>query len=195
MNADSPTRSNGATDSGATDRGATDGGGADRGGAGNGAAYRPAAGFGNVSRETLATVQGRALLEGMMDGRYPAPPIAETLDFGMSAVGEGRCVFVGRPSRKHYNPSGSVHGGYAATLLDSAMGCAVHTMVPAGKGLTTLEIKINYVRPMFENTGEVRCEAGIINMGRSVATAEGRVLDAKGRILAHGTTTCLIFDL
>ncbi|MCW5773035.1 MAG: PaaI family thioesterase [Rhodospirillaceae bacterium] len=163
--------------------------------AGNGAADKPPAGYGNVPRETLATTQGLDLLQGMIDGRFPAPPIAETLDFGMSEVAAGRCVFVGRPGRKHYNPSGSVHGGYAATLLDSAMGCAVHTLVPQGRGFTTLEIKINYVRPIFDSTGEVRCEAGIVNMGKSVATAEGRILDDKGRLLAHGTTTCLIFDL
>jgi len=163
--------------------------------AGNGRTYKPAAGFGNVPRETLATTQGLDLLKGMIDGRFPAPPIAETLDFGMAEVHEGRCVFTGLPSKKHYNPSGSVHGGFAATLLDSAMGCAVHTMVPAGKGFTTLEIKVNYVRPMFESTGEVRCEAAIINVGKSVATADGKILDSKGRLLAHGTTTCLIFDL
>jgi uncharacterized protein (TIGR00369 family) len=88
-----------------------------------------------------------------------------------------------------------VHGGYAATLLDSAMGCAVHTLVPKGQGFTTLEIKINYVRPMFETTGAVRCEAAVINMGKTVATTDGKLVDAKGRLIAHGTTTCMIFDL
>ena len=159
--------------------------------AGNGSAKA----YGNVSRETLKTVQGLDLLQGMIDGRYPGPPIAELLDFGVTELGPGRAVFTGRPSRRHYNPSGTVHGGYAATLLDSAMGCAVHTLVPKGQGFTTLEIKINYVRPMFENTGEVRCEAAVINMGKTVATADGKLLDAKGRLIAHGTTTCMIFDL
>jgi len=162
--------------------------------AGNGATYAPAAGFGNVPLETLKTTNGLDLLQGMIGGRFPAPPIAETLDFGMVEVAAGRCVFTGLPSKKHYNPSGTVHGGFAATLLDSAMGCAVHTLVPTGKGFTTLEIKVNYVRPMFESTGEVRCEAAIINMGKTVATAEGKILDSKGRLIAHGTTTCLIFD-
>ena len=161
----------------------------------NGEMPKPPGGFGNVTRETLASTQGLELLKGMLDGRYPAPPIAETLDFGMVEVSAGKCVFTGTPSRKHYNPSGTVHGGFAATLLDSAMGCAVHTLVPQGKGFTTLEIKINYVRPMIEGMGEVRCEAAIINIGRTVATSEGKILDAKGRLLAHGTTTCLLFDM
>lgn len=151
--------------------------------------------YGNVPRETLKSVQGLELLQGMIDGRYPGPPIAELMDFGITELGPGRASFTGRPGRQHYNPSGTVHGGYAATLLDSAMGCAVHTLVPKGQGFTTLEIKVNYVRPMFETTGEVRCEAAVINMGRTVATADGKLLDGKGRLIAHGTTTCMIFDL
>jgi uncharacterized protein (TIGR00369 family) len=163
--------------------------------AGNGVLKAPLAGYGNVPREILKTTPGIELLRGMIDGRFPAPPIAETLDFGVTEIDPGRVVFVGRPSKKHYNPSGTVHGGYAATLLDSAMGCAVHTLLQPGQGFTTLEIKVNYVRPIFDNTGEIRCEATTINMGKTVATAEGKVLDAKGRLLAHGTTTCLIFDI
>ncbi len=159
--------------------------------AGNGSTRQ----YGNVSRETLKSVSGLELLKGMLDGRYPGPPIAELMDFGMAELAPGRAVFTGRPGRKHYNPSGSVHGGFAATLLDSAMGCAVHTLVPQGQGFTTLEIKVNYVRPMFEATGEVRCEAAVINMGRTVATADGKIVDGKGRLIAHGTTTCMIFDI
>lgn len=151
--------------------------------------------YGNVPLETLKSVQGLDLLQGMIEGRYPGPPMAELLDFGASEIGPGRAVFVARPGRQHYNPAGTVHGGYAATLLDSAMGCAVHTLVPQGQGYTTLEIKINYVRPMFDTTGEVRCEASVINMGKTVATADGKLLDAKGRLIAHGTTTCMIFPL
>ena len=151
--------------------------------------------YGNVSVETLKSVAGLELLQGIIDGRYPAPPIAQLMDFAVTELGPGRAVFVGRPGKQHYNPSGTVHGGFAATLLDSAMGCAVHTQVPKGQGFTTLEIKVNYVRPMFETTGEVRCEAAVINMGKTVATADGKLLDSKGRQIAHGTTTCLIFDL
>ena len=159
--------------------------------AGNGSAKS----YGNVPRETLKSVQGLELLQGMIDGRFPSPPISELMDFRVSELGQGRAVFTGRPGRRHYNPSGTVHGGYAATLLDSAMGCAVHTLVPQGQGFTTLEIKVNYVRPMFEGVGEVRCEAAVINMGKTVATADGKLLDGKGRLIAHGTTTCMIFEL
>jgi uncharacterized protein (TIGR00369 family) len=155
----------------------------------------PPAGFGVVSPETLKATPGLELLTGIKDGRFPAPPIAGTLDFALTEVEPGRAVFRGYPGRKHYNPSGAVHGGFAATLLDSAMGCAVHTLLPPGRGFTTLEIKVNYVRPMFDNTGEVRCEASVVNMGKTVATAEGRILDARNRLIAHGTTTCLVFDL
>jgi uncharacterized protein (TIGR00369 family) len=163
--------------------------------AANGSYRMPPAGYGVVSRETLKSTPGIELLRGMLEDRFPAPPIAETLDFAVASVDPGRVVFAGHPSRKHYNPSGTVHGGYAATLLDSAMGCAVHTLLQPGQGFTTLEIKVSYVRPMFDGTGEIRCEASIINMGKTVATAEGKVLDAKGRLIAHGTTTCLIFDI
>ncbi len=159
--------------------------------AGNGSASK----HGNVSRETLKATQGLELLQGMIDGRYPAPPIAALMDFGLTELAPGRAAFTGRPGKQHYNPSGTVHGGFAATLLDSAMGCAVHTLVPQGQGFTTLEIKVNYVRPMFDTTGEIRCEAAVINMGKTVATADGKVLDGKGRLIAHGTTTCLIFDI
>jgi uncharacterized protein (TIGR00369 family) len=161
----------------------------------NGSLKAPLAGYGVVSPETLKGTPGLELLRGMIEGRFPAPPIAETLDFAVTEIDPGRVAFVGRPSKKHYNPSGTVHGGYAATLLDSAMGCAVHTQLRPGQGFTTLEIKVNYVRPMFDNIGEIRCEATVINLGKTVATAEGKVLDARGRLIAHGTTTCLIFDI
>jgi len=103
-------------------------------------------------------------------------------------------VFTGTPQRMHYNPLGSVHGGYHATVLDSAMGCAVHSTLEAGKGYTTLELKINFVRALTDATGPIRAEAKVIHVGRQVATAEGRIVDGKGRLYSHGTTTCLIFD-
>ena len=151
--------------------------------------------YGNVSREMLKSLTGLELLQGMKDGHFPGPPMAELMSIGIAELGPGRAVFSGFPARKHYNPSGTVHGGFAATLLDSAMGCAVHTLVPKGQGSTTLEIKVNFVRALFENSGEVRCEANVINMGKTVATAEGKILDGKGRLIAHGTTTCLIFEI
>jgi uncharacterized protein (TIGR00369 family) len=125
----------------------------------------------------------------------PIPPITRVFNFRLSEVEPGRAVFTGEPSAEYYNPIGSVHGGFAATLLDSCMGCAVHSALPAGTGYTTLEIKISFLRPMLENTGPVRAEGKIISVGKRVGTAEGRIMDAEGKLYAHGTTTCLIFPL
>jgi uncharacterized protein (TIGR00369 family) len=107
----------------------------------------------------------------------------------------GRAVFQGTPEFKHYNPLGTVHGGYAATLLDSCMGCCVHSTLPVGMGYTTLEFKVTLIRAITAETGTVTAEGRILNAGRRAATAEGRLTDAKGRPLAHGTTTCLVFDM
>jgi uncharacterized protein (TIGR00369 family) len=114
------------------------------------------------------------------------------MNFRAAEVSEGRAVFLVEPAEYHYNPIGVVHGGLAATLLDSAMGCAVHSTLPAGATYTTLEIKVNYIRPMSAETGLVRCEANIIHVGGRTAIAEGKIVDAKGKLYAHGTTTCLI---
>ena len=122
-------------------------------------------------------------------------PIAELLEFRPDEIEHGRVVFVGAPDRRHYNPIGAVHGGYLATLLDSAMGCAVHSTLPAGRGYTTVELKVNYVRPLTDRTGPVRAEGKVVHVGGRVATAEGRVVDAAGKLYAHGTTTCLVFSL
>jgi uncharacterized protein (TIGR00369 family) len=107
-------------------------------------------------------------------------------------VSEGRVVFSAEPAEYHYNPLGTVHGGIAATLLDSAMGCAVQSLLPAGTGYTTLEIKVNYLRPITSATGPVTCEGKIIHLGGRVATAEARLSDATGKLYAHGTTTCIL---
>ena len=115
------------------------------------------------------------------------------MNFRISELSEGRAVFVVEPAEYHYNPIGVVHGGVAATLLDSAMGCAVHSTLPAGATYTTLEIKVNYIRPMTADTGQVRCEANTIHLGGRTATAEGKIVDEKGKLYAHGTTTCIIF--
>jgi uncharacterized protein (TIGR00369 family) len=117
------------------------------------------------------------------------------LGFKVAEVEKGRVVFAYRPVFDHYNPLGTVHGGIAATLLDSVMGCAVHTTLGAGTGYTTVEIKISYVRAMTDSTGPVRAEGKVINVGSRIATAEGRLVDGAGRLLAHGTTTCLIFPI
>ena len=138
-------------------------------------------------------LSGLEYLRRIVAGELPRPPIGALMGFGIAELEEGRAVFTAEPAEFHYNPIGVVHGGLAATLLDSAMGCAVHSTLPAGAGYTTLEIKVNYVRPLTAETGLVRCEARVIYVGGRTATAEGRVLDASGKLYAHGTTTCLIF--
>jgi uncharacterized protein (TIGR00369 family) len=138
-------------------------------------------------------LSGLEYLQKIVSGELPRPPISALMNFGLAELGEGRAVFTVEPAEYHYNPIGVVHGGLAATLLDSAMGCAVHSMLAAGVGYTTLEVKVNYIRPMTAETGTVRCEAKVIHMGGRTATAEGRVTDASGKLYAHATTTCIIF--
>ncbi|MBY6242766.1 PaaI family thioesterase [Methylosinus sp. Sm6] len=131
-------------------------------------------------------------LRALADGRIPPPPITTLLGFAPSELERGRVVFTGTPDARHYNPIGSVHGGYAATLLDSCMACAVHSMLEAGWSYTTLELKVNFVRAITAATGDVRAEGKILHLGRRMATAEGRLTDERGRLLAHSTTTCLV---
>jgi len=142
--------------------------------------------------DAVKSLSGLELLRAALEGRLPVAPMAALMNMGFAAVEEGRVVFTGRPDAQHLNPLGSVHGGFAATILDSAMGCAVHTTLPAGVGYTTLEFKINLVRAMSVTTGEVRCEGWVVHRGRSIATAEGRLVDPNGKIVAHGSTTCMI---
>jgi uncharacterized protein (TIGR00369 family) len=138
---------------------------------------------------------GIEYLRKIAAGEIPPPPIAVLLGFELVEVEEGRAVFAVTPGEFHYNPIGVVHGGLAATLLDSAMGCAVHSTLPAGTGYTTLELKVNFARAITGDTGRIVCEAALIHRGRTVATAEGRVTaEATGKLLAHGTATCLLFS-
>jgi uncharacterized protein (TIGR00369 family) len=147
------------------------------------------------SASLAAGLSGLEYLRAIASGELPPPPMAVLLGFEIPEVEEGRAVFAVTPEEFHYNPIGVVHGGLAATLLDSAMGCAVHTTLPAGVGYTTLEIKVNFARAITRDTGRVLCEASVIHRGRTVATAEGRVTaEATGKLLAHGTTTCLLFS-
>ena len=142
-----------------------------------------------------AAVGGRSGLEVMraiIAGELPAPPMAATLGFSIVEVEAGRAVFEVTPTEFHYNPIGVVHGGLALTLLDSALGCAVHTTLAAGDRYTTLETKVNMTRALTDGVGVVRCEGNIVHVGGRTATAEGRVVDADGRLYAHGTSTCLI---
>ena len=140
-------------------------------------------------------LSGLEFIQGMLEGRFPRAPIMAALKFELVEAENGRAVFEGVPEFAFYNPISSVHGGYAATLLDSCMGCAVHTTLPAGQAYTTLEFKINFVRAMTDQTGRVRAEGRVIHPGNRAATAEGNLYDARGKLLAHATTTCLIFPL
>ena len=141
----------------------------------------------------VADLSGLEAMRAVMRGDVPPPPIALTLGFEIDSVDEGRVVFAMDPAEHLYNPIGSVHGGVAATLLDSAMGCAVHTLLPAGAAYSTLEIKVNYIRPMTRDTGRVVCEATVLHAGRTSAVAEGRmIVEATGKLLAVGSTTCAI---
>jgi len=137
-------------------------------------------------------MSGLEYLRAIQDGRIPMSPIGALVDMRLVEVSDGRAVFELKPAEFHYNPIGSVHGGIAATLLDSAMGCAINTMLPRGVSYTTLELKVNYVRPMTRDTGMVRAEGGVIHLGGRIALAEGRLVDAAGKLYAHATTTCLV---
>lgn len=150
---------------------------------------------GVATRAQLSERSGLEFLGGITAGDLPPAPIAELMGILPVSVESGRVVFQGTPTKAHYNPSGAVHGGYAATMLDSALGCAIHTTLPAGKGYTTLELKINYIRGMSDQTGPVRAEGKIVSVGGQVAVAEARITDANGKLYAFATTTCLIFAI
>jgi uncharacterized protein (TIGR00369 family) len=146
----------------------------------------------------LAEVTGQDgidFLRGIIAGRYPMPPISQTLGFRLVEVDVGHAVFEGTPDERLLNPIATVHGGYIATLLDSAMACAVHSTLKAGQAYTTVEIKVEFIRPLTEETGLVRATGKLINAGRRLAVADGTLTDAKRRILAHGSTTCMIFPV
>ena len=147
-----------------------------------------------VSRpEQVAGKSGLQIMQAMLSGELPYPHIADTLDFALLSVAKGTAVFQATPQLKHYNPLGSVHGGWYATLLDSALGCAVHTALDAGQGYTTAELGINIVRAANMQSGPLRAICTVIHCGRQLATAEARIVGADGKLYAHGTTTCLVF--
>lgn len=140
-----------------------------------------------------ATMSGLEYMTAVVTGTMPPPPIAVTMRLRPIELEEGRVVFEGEPGEEHYNPIGVVHGGYAATLLDSALGCAVHTTLPAGVGYTSLGLEAKYVRPISRDTGRVLCEANVLYRGRKQATAEATLkAAASGKLLAHGSSTCMI---
>ena len=150
----------------------------------------PTISAGRVGRET-----GLALLRAMRDGDLPAPPILSTVGFELDEVEEGRVVFALEPGEHHYNPIGSVHGGVYATVLDSATGCAVHSVLPAGVGYTSLDLNVKFLRGMTTGTGRVTCEGRVVQRGRRTALADASLTDSQGRLLATATSTCLLFEL
>ena len=145
--------------------------------------------------DQAAGLTGLQLMQGMLDGSLPYAQIARTLDFTIIEVGPGRAVFQGQPGTQHLNPLGTVHGGWFATLLDSALGCAVHAMLPAGRAYTTAELGINLVKAITPKVPRVRAIGQVLHCGRQLATAEARLVGADGTLYAHATTTCLVFDL
>ena len=151
--------------------------------------------YGVTPTGVMASMTGVDFVRAIFSGKLPAPPIMQTIEPFDSTVEPGVVVMHSIPGFRHYNPIGSVHGGYAATLLDSAMGLAIHSMLPAGTGYTTLEFKISFIKGMTKDTGPVRSEGRTLNVGRRAATAEARITDANGRLLAHATTTCLVFEI
>jgi uncharacterized protein (TIGR00369 family) len=150
---------------------------------------------GVMSADELKTMSGLAFLEGIVADRYGNPPIGDALNFALMEVSHGSATFMGVPQAAHYNPIGTIHGGWAATLLDSCMACAIQTTLPTGRGYTTAEIKVNMVRPISHETGPLKAIGTVIHPGRQVATSEGRIVGPDGKLYAHGTTTCVIFAL
>jgi uncharacterized protein (TIGR00369 family) len=153
------------------------------------------AGMGVAKPEQVAGKSGLEIISAVLSGELPYPPIAQTLDFLLIEASEGRAVFQGTPGPAHLNPLGTIHGGWYATLLDSALGCAVHTMLPVGRGYTTAELGVNLVRAIGSKAPRVRAEGKVIHCGRQLATAEARLYGPDGTLYAHATTTCLVFEL
>ena len=152
-------------------------------------------GPGVAQREQIAGKTGLEIMRAMLRAEIPYAPIAKTLSFQLIEVEPGRAVFQGRPLAEHLNPLGTVHGGWFATLLDSALGCAVHTMLPAGYAYTTAELGVNLVKALTPKVQRVRAEGKVLHCGRQLATAEARLVGADGTLYAHATTTCLVFEL
>jgi uncharacterized protein (TIGR00369 family) len=150
--------------------------------------------YGTVPAEQQKQMSGLAFVKGLADGTLPLNTMAETLRYDVSEAASGRVVVTAMPDHTHLNPAGTVHGGLAATMLDSCMGLAIHTLLEKGFGSTTLEFKISLLRPITPETGLIKSEGVVLSCGRRIGTAEGRLTDQAGRLLAHGTTTCLILQ-
>jgi uncharacterized protein (TIGR00369 family) len=150
--------------------------------------------YGVADPSEARLMTGRAFLQAILDGQLPAPPIAKTLSFWLAEIGDGFVAFEGDTGPQLLNPLGIVHGGWALTLIDSACGCAAHTLLPAGDSYATIETKANFSRPIAEDSGRVRTEGRVVGRGRRIISCEGRVVDAKGRLLAHGTSTLMVLS-
>jgi uncharacterized protein (TIGR00369 family) len=150
--------------------------------------------YGTVSAERQNEMSGLEFVQGLVDGTLPLNTIAETLGYDVTEAANGRVVVTITPDGTHLNPAGTVHGGLAATLLDTCMGLAIRSSLDKGVAQTTLEFKISLVRPITPDTGPIKAEGIVLSCGRRIGTAEGRIIDQAGRLLAHGTTTCLIFQ-
>jgi uncharacterized protein (TIGR00369 family) len=144
-----------------------------------------------AAREMMA-LSGMEALRALMAGKFPPPSISTTLGFNLIEIGEGYALFEGEPSDRILNPLGIVHGGFALTLIDSCCGCAGHTLLPPGTGYGTLETKVNFVRPIKFDTGKLRAEGRVLAHGRAIITSEGKITDTRGKLYAHGTSTCMI---
>jgi uncharacterized protein (TIGR00369 family) len=151
--------------------------------------------YGKVSAATQKEMTGLEFVQGLAQGTLPLNTMAQTLGYDITDAENGRVVVAANPQDTHLNPAGTVHGGLAATMLDSCMGLAIQSTLDKGIGSTTLEFKISFLRPIMPETGPIRAEGTVISRGRRVGTAEGRVVDREGRLLVHGTTTCLIFEM
>ncbi len=149
--------------------------------------------YGLPTSAQIAGMTGKQILQAIIDGELPQPPIAQTMSFWLTEVGEGFAAFEGEPGAHLLNPMGGVHGGWALTLIDSAVGCAGQTLLPAGTGYATVETKANFSRPITKDTGRVRTESRVVSQGRQVISGEARVLSRDGKVLAHGTSTLLVF--
>jgi uncharacterized protein (TIGR00369 family) len=157
--------------------------------------HNPATKFGLVPRDEAARLSGFDFLRGLQQGLYPAPPFSEVADVWPVSVEAGRISFEGAPSARFYNPMGIVHGGWVALLLDTVMGCAIHSALKPGQGFVTTDMHTTFIRAITEQTGKVRAEGTLLHLGGRIASAEGKLFDAKGRLLAHGTETCAIMDM
>jgi len=159
----------------------------------NAAADRQFAGV--VPLELVAKEGGLSVMQGILEGRLPGAAMAKTLNFWLTKVEEGLIVFTGSPTEEHLNPLGTIHGGWAATVLDSSLACAVMTTLEPGEGYTTVEFKLNLTRPILPGMGELSCEGRLVHRGKTIATSEAYLRDSSGKLLAHGTETCAIFPI